>query len=140
MGIFFVILAYTLNFIHEVLPHEHFHDMLPDSTTSIFLIMNHEHHSETHSNDEHQDEHQDDHSDQDLPFTHSHSLQSKDYIQFRNNQNQIHIQELSEFVVSIFSYIPPDIILKVGLPKDKSSCYKAVVAQRLPQRAPPAYS
>jgi len=135
-----MILAYVLNFAHELQPHEHhLEECCGTIFSSVFEHVSTNHH-EHHSSDSGTSEHQEKHNDHCLPFPHSHLHQSHTIVQIRNLQTSVVILDISEKCDNIYIFQPPELLqIEINQPKEKNF-YQTFIASSLGMRAPPDFS
>ncbi|GAB1370262.1 hypothetical protein MASR1M45_03220 [Candidatus Kapaibacterium sp.] len=138
--ILLMVLAYVLNFAHELQPHEHH---LAECCETIFTsVIKHTQSNQTdhHNHDNEADEHENGHKDHSLPFPHSHYFQQGGYVQIRIIQTSIIISDISETFDTTYCFRPPEPILIEIIQPDEKNFYQICIGSSLSLRAPPVLS
>ena len=135
-----MVLAYALNFAHELQPHEHHLAECCETIFSSVIKQTQSNQTAHHNNDNEADEHEKGHNDHSLPFPHSHSFQSSGYVQIRNLQTSVIISDITETNETKLCFRPPDIVQIEIIQPDKKNFYQTFIGSSLHLRAPPVLS
>jgi hypothetical protein len=131
INIIFLILAFTLNFAHDILLHEHHeHDLFSISHTQ----------SQQHFHDNNTECSHSENEEQELPFQHRHLEHGHDNVLLRNTQISIDNTYYSEYIHSVFSLQDLDINQFDYFQTDKDISYHKIIFLSISLRAPPTIS
>ena len=135
-----MVLAYALNFAHELQPHEHHLAEYCEDIFSSAIKHSQSNQTEHQDHDDEADEHENGHNDHHLPFPHTHSLQSSGYVHIRNLQTSILISDISETFETKFCFRPPEIVQIEIIQIEDKNFYPSCIGSSLCLRAPPVFS
>lgn len=136
--ILLMLVAYVLNFVHDIQPHEHTqHNHIVSSESinhdlSQYLApANEDIHQESSNHAKHTHE---------LPFKHGHLLQAHDIIQHRSSQPTNYLTEFIIITVLDFPLQIPEPPPKEYFPKLESLYLSSIADSLIGMRAPPILS
>ncbi len=134
-NILFIVFAYLLNITHDLQPHEHITDEIKHLIYHQIDSHNHNNNAENHHNT---NDNSDDHHE--IPFPHSHLLQSHDLIQIRTLQSSTQQLDYPETSKTIFCFRLPEPIQIDTFQSDEKNFYLTQTGLSLGLRAPPVLS